>query len=182
MLRKFLKIVLILLAVFVVLQIINAVIIYAMVCLNTQTGDSVKSPNGKYEAYIVTRGFMDSTDNRLHIKKSKAPARDVGEVWGTHISWSPDSRKVAIVDIEDGSGYDVQIYDVVNNLVGRCNFHISRKPNRKAGDDSQPNIVWEWDNSDTIIFAEDDQPENRKAAATINIKNTGKKLRVYMQK
>ena len=145
--------------------------------VDQETTKPVRSPDGRYSAYIGMRGALDSVHSTIRLRKGEGKVRGVMEVYGSkELKWSPNSQRLAVVDCD---GYapaaGVYVYDVKGRqkACGYCNIpelrRTAQSTNIRLSDE------WQWKGPNTIVihrFVNDVE----KCAVKVAITNQAGKL------
>lgn len=122
---------------------------------------TVTSPNGQYSAYVGTRGVMDSINRHLYISTNRSrpkPVVRVGSRYVKDIRWSPDSRKLAIID-RNLSSVEICLYDVRTGKY-RENYVKTGIDGGSLSQEDYAKADWVWANSNTIMCVLRDNPSS----------------------
>lgn len=111
-----------------------------------------RSPNGRYTAELGYRGLLDSLRGHLYLREGDGPTRELIEVGRGKLKWSPDSARIAIVDLGDlyrGELAGIQVYDAHTGQSAAAKWQVNL-PRQLT--DPRPDIDWEWATPSKLVF------------------------------
>lgn len=131
------------------------------------TTQPVPSPDRAYTAYVGERGMLDSVRCRLYVKRGSERAKSVMDLYGADLKWSPDSKRVAVVNM---TYPDVFVYDVTSRHVAKGYLRIDLADSSKSSQSLWPD-GWEWRDTNTIVFYRS-IGETHKGVAKVDISDS----------
>jgi hypothetical protein len=153
---------------------------YGYYFMPAQPRPRVTSPDGRLNAYTTLRGALDSYNYTLFVQRGhEKPRKLLGHVCRGVIKWSPDSRKIAIVDASDTDSVGAQIIDAATGAAadGYISYWKEGFDREKA-----PKLACQWRDNSSLICGPCGFGEIKKPLRILRVNERAGVLTVEEQK
>lgn len=141
----------------------------------------VKSPNGQYEAWTGWRGWMDSINSHLYVRRINSTKPKEIQIYSLRgeLSWSPDSRKVIVAGWSNEYSSDTCTFFVYDAPTGR--FSDGPAIDNKPPDINPLTWIPVWLKPDTVALLPDSwSPDEHRNClrAEVKVEDNGKTIKI----
>jgi hypothetical protein len=153
---------------------------YGCFFMPAEPGPQVSSPDGRLNAFTTLRGALDSYNYTLFVQRGHdRPRKLLGHVRRGVIKWSPDSRKIAIVDTSSRRHVGVQVIDAASGSSGYGFIDLWSK---HFDWEKAPQMACQWRDNSSLICGRCGFGEIKSPLRILRVKRQAGALMVEEQK